>query len=104
MTGENAAKQDKSNLLSALEGNDLAEIKKASQEWIELKIKQGKPEKDAKSAIQTAITTEWKPRFQQAYLDKDNEEMARIRKAINAAGIYKDVVKTTQQWIKDIKK
>lgn len=53
---------------------------------------------------QSAVTKVMKPIFLDAYKANDNETMANIRKYLNALGIYTDVVKITQNWIKNSEK
>lgn len=95
ITGDDANKQMKNELIDAMESGDSAKIKESIQDMLD----SGKE----KSAIQSLLTSYWKPLFLEAYKMNDNAEMAKIRKALNAAGIYKDVVKTTQDWIKKSK-
>ena len=95
ITGDDANKQMKNELIDAMESGDSAKIKESIQDMLD----SGKE----KSAIQSLLTSYWKPLFLEAYKMNDNAEMAKIRKALNATGIYKDVVKTTQDWIKKSK-
>jgi hypothetical protein len=103
VTGTKPSTQYKNKLTKAIKQGDTAKIKSAVDDWVKQKVKTGKTEKEAKSAIQSTLTSTYKPLFLQAYQKGDQAEMARIRKALAATGIYKDVVKTTQDWIKSLK-
>ena len=103
VTGKSPSQQYKSRVVKAIKRSDTAKIKSATKEWIDQKVKTGKTEKEAKSAIQSSLTSYYKPLFLKAYQKNDQAEMARIRRALNATGIYKDIVETTQNWIKNSK-
>ncbi|MDO4609009.1 MAG: hypothetical protein Q4B40_07465, partial [Clostridia bacterium] len=57
--------------------------------------------KKKKSSIKRSVTTYWKPLYIEAYMQKDNTETLRIRRALYATGLYDDVGKTVQTWIKN---
>ena len=95
-------KLDKVN--KAIESEDYGDIEEAIEEWKKYRDKKGDDSKKARQNIQSRLTSYWKPLFLEAYQNNDYDEMARIRKALNATGIYEDVVKTTQNWIKNLNK
>ena len=61
-------------------------------------------EKKAKAAIKGAISRNIQKEFLKAYKKNDNETMTNIRKFLSATRLYEDPVKTTQDWIKTLKK
>ena len=103
ITGDSESKQIKNKLMNSIAREDYKKISIYSGELIDYYVKSGKNEKEARTAIKTALTSEWKPRFLKAYNQNDNAEMAKIRKSLHATGIYDDVVETTQDWIKNSK-
>ena len=103
VTGKTANKIYGNDLSRAVKQGDTAKIKSVIDKWVKKKMKSGKTEKEARSSIQSTLTSTYKPLFLKAYQKGDQEEMARIRRALNATGIYKDVIKTTQDWIKSLK-
>ena len=100
ITGDSKKTQIKNKLMSSLDGSDFENISGCTKELIDYNMNSGKSEKDARTAVKTQVTTELKPRYIESYRNKDNDEMLRIRKAMKATGLYDDVVKTTQDWIK----
>ena len=77
--------------------------KKIINDLVSDKIKQGKTEKEAKASIKSSVTSYWKELYLQAYRDKDNAEMLRIRRILQSTGLYDDVVETCSNWIKSMK-
>lgn len=98
------SKEIKQNVFNAVDSGNASDIKTSVKAMIDDKKSKGKTEKEAKSDIRSALTTEYKPIFLEAYKNKDNNKMASIRKALKATGCYEDIVKTTQDWIKNSKK
>lgn len=77
--------------------------KEVINELINEKVESGKTEKQAKSAVRSSFTSEYKERYIEAYNDKDNEEMLDIRRKLQSTGLYDDVSRTCQEWIKSSK-
>lgn len=77
--------------------------KEVINELVNEKVEGGKTEKQAKSAVRSSFTFEYKQRYIEAYNDKDNEEMLDIRKKLQSTGLYDDVSGTCQEWIKSSK-
>lgn len=77
--------------------------KEVINELINEKVESGKTEKQAKSAVRSSFTSEYKDRYIEAYNDKDNEEMLDIRRKLQSTGLYDDVSATCQEWIKSSK-
>ena len=64
------------------------------------KVANGKTEKEAKSALRSVMTTEFKPQYLAAYRKGDKAEMERIRKILSMCKLYDDLSKTIGDWIK----
>lgn len=77
--------------------------KEMIDELVKKKIEEGKTEKQAKAAVRSSFTSEYKQRYIEAYNDKDNEKMLDIRKKLQSTGLYDDVSGTCQEWIKSSK-
>lgn len=77
--------------------------KEVINELVNEKVESGKTEKQAKSAVRSSFTSEYKQRYIEAYKDKDNEKMLDIRKKLQSTGLYDDVSATCQEWIKSSK-
>ena len=80
--------------------NDKA--KELIDEIVSEKVEDGKTENEARSSVKSSVTSYWKERYLQAYRDKDDEEMLRIRKLLKSTGLYDDVVKTCSDWVKSM--
>lgn len=98
-TGETSS----SDINEALEKGKTDKAKKIINDLVSDKIKQGKTEKEAKASIKSSVTSYWKELYLQAYRDKDNAEMLRIRRILQSTGLYDDVVETCSNWIKSMK-
>ena len=90
-----------SDINMALASGDTSKAIEVINDIVDAKKKAGKTEKEARSAIQSTLTSYWKPLYIEAYNSKDDAEMERIRRMLNSLGIYQDVVKTCQNWIKN---
>ena len=77
--------------------------KEVINELVNEKVESGKTVKQAKSAVRSSFTSEYKERYIEAYNDKDNEEMLDIRRKLQSTGLYDDVSRTCQEWIKSSK-
>ena len=58
----------------------------------------------AESAIKSAITSYWKPLYKEAYKNKNDEEMKRIRYMLKATKLYgttSELLDTVKGWLKD---
>ena len=88
-----------------------AKAKEAMKEILEAKtekyVKEGytkaEAEKKAKSSLKSSVTSYWKEKYLEAYDNKDNAEMTRIRKILQSTGLYENVVETCQDWVKNKK-
>lgn len=104
VTGDSKYDQIKENLFKSINNNDNAEASKNAKALVDYYVSKGKTEKDAKTSARTIVTKEVKDDFLRAYKAGDNETMASIRRMLKSTGLYEDVVKTTQDWIKNSKK
>ena len=101
-----------SDINAALENGDTSDALEVINDLVKVKtnnyIAEGKSkkeaEKSAKSSVRSSLTSYWKPLYLAAYKSKNNAEMARIRKLLNATKIYDNVVETCQDWVKQSKK
>ena len=84
-----------------------ATIKEILENKTEKYVKEGyskaEAEKKAKSSLKSSVTSYWKELYLEAYDNKDNAEMLRIRKILQSTGLYDNVVETCQNWIKNKK-
>lgn len=87
----------------ALEKGNTAKAKEIINDLVAEKVESGKTEKEAKASIKASVTSYWKALYLQAYRNKDNAEMLRIRRILQATGLYDDVLKTCSNWIKGMK-
>lgn len=81
-------------------------VKVKTENYINDGEKKQDAEKKAKSSVKSSMTNYWKPLYINAYQNKDNDEMKRIRNVLLSSGLYgraNDVVKTGQEWIKSSK-
>lgn len=86
---------------ACLENGHLEKGRETIRQVIELKMKAGKTEKEAKSAVRSSLTAYYKKLYLKAYRRKDEKEMLRIRKAMQASGVYDDGVgDTVSGWVK----
>ena len=92
-----------SDINEALSRGRTTKAKNIIDNLVSEKVEQGKTEKEAKASIKASVTSYWKAKYLQAYRDKDNAEMLRIRQILQSTGLYDDVIKTCQNWIKGMK-
>ena len=97
--GENTS----SDINEALEKGKTDKAKELINELVAEKVEQGKTEKEAKSAIRSSVTSYWKPLYLEAYRSNDSAEMLRIRKLLQATGLYESVPEACSNWIKNSK-
>jgi hypothetical protein len=93
-----------SDINAAFENGDTSVAKEIINDLVKTKVANGMTEKEAKSSIRSSMTSYWKPLYKKAYSTGNNSEMARIRRILYSSGVYgasNDVVKTTQNWLKD---
>ena len=88
---------------NALEKGNTAKAKEIINDLVSDKVESGKTEKEAKASVKASVTSYWKDLYLQAYKDKDNAEMLRIRRILQATGLYDDVLTTCSNWIKSLK-
>jgi hypothetical protein len=101
-----------SDINAALENGDTSDALMVIDDLVRVKtenyIAEGEKKKDAekkaKSSVKSSLTSYWKPLYLAAYKSKNNAEMARIRKLLNATKLYDNVVETCQDWVKQSKK
>ena len=103
VTGGYKGGNSASDINEALEKGKTDKAKKIINEIVADKVKQGETEKEAKASIKSSVTSYWKELYLQAYRDKDNVEMLRIRRILQSTGLYDDVVETCSNWIKSMK-
>ena len=93
-----------SDINSAFESGDNSTALEIIQDLIDTKVANGMEEKEAKSSLRSSMTSYWKPLYKQAYQSGDTSEMYRIRQILLASGLYgnaNEVVKTSQNWLRD---
>lgn len=56
--------------------------------------------KDMRANIKRVLTEYWKPFYQIAYYEGNDEEMKRIRETLEDTGLYTNLYKTLNQWVK----
>lgn len=112
---ESSAKEDTTvepifrakDINAALENGDTATAKTVISEIISEKVADGKTEKEAKASVKSSVTSYWKPMYLDAYNSGNSTEMTRIRRLLEATGLYVDnykkstVVETCQNWVKN---
>ena len=82
-------------------------LKVETENYIRKGYKKKEAEQKAASSLRSSMTSYWKPLFLEAYKKGDKQEQERIRRILKESKLYgraNDVVKTTQQWIKDMRK
>ena len=80
-----------------------AEAKAEGKSFNETKAKKEAKSK-AESAVKSAITSYWKPKYKEAYKNKDDEEMKRIRYMLRDTKLYgttSELLDTVKGWLKD---
>ena len=80
---------------------DTASVKTTVSKMIEDKVKSGKTEKEAKSAVRSSFTSTYKAEYMAAVEAKDYDEMNRIRKFLYATGLYgtlSELDETLKKW------
>lgn len=81
--------------------NDTAGVKTAVSKMVNDKIKSGKTEKEAKSAVRSSFTSTYKAEYMAAVKNRDYDEMNRIRKFLYATGLYgtlSELDETLKKW------
>ena len=99
ITGEETSKMQRAE--NASNRGDTATVKKIVSDLVADKIKSGKTEKEAKSAVRASFTSMYKKLYVEAFKKKDSNEMNRIRKLLYAAGVYgtlSELDKTLLKW------
>ena len=83
-------------------------LAKAKAEENGTTLSESKAKKEAKSkaesAVKSAITSYWKPKYKEAYKNKNEEEMKRIRYMLRDTKLYgstTDLLNTVKGWLKD---
>lgn len=99
ITGETSS----SDINEALEKGKTDKAKEIINDLVADKVEQGKTQKEAKASVKASITSYWKALYIQAYRDKDDAEMLRIRQILQSTGLYDNVIETCQNWIKNMK-
>jgi hypothetical protein len=80
---------------------DTASVKTTISKMIKDKVKSGKTEKEAKSAVRSSFTSTYKPEYMVAVKSKDYDEMNRIRKLLYATDLYgtlSELDETLKKW------
>ena len=86
VTGEDTSKLQRAE--NASNKGDNATVKKVVSDLVNSKVKSGKTEKEAKSAVRSSFTSRYKKLYVEAFNKKDYNEMNRIRKLLYATGLY----------------
>lgn len=99
----------KSDLNNALEAGDFDTFRNVYGDLLDTAKKNGKTEKDFKTSVKSTVTSYWRPLYREASgLDKDGKRvgkqdesrMREIRQLLYQTGLYEDVSKTCQGWLK----
>ena len=80
---------------------DAASVKTTVSKMVEDKIKSGKTEKEAKSAVRSSFTSSYKSEYIAAVKSRDYDEMNRIRKFLYSTGLYgslSELDETLKKW------
>ena len=80
---------------------DASSVKTTVKKMAEDKVKSGKTEKEAKSAVRSSFTSTYKAEYLAAVKAKDYNEMNRIRKFLYATGLYgtlSELDETLKKW------
>ena len=80
---------------------DAASVKTTVSKMIEDKMKSGKTEKEAKSAVRSSFTSSYKSEYIAAVKSRDYDEMNRIRKFLYSTGLYgslSELDETLKKW------
>ena len=88
---------------SALENGDIDMAITIIDDLVKTKVENGMDEKQAKASVKSAITSHFKPLYKEAYKNKDDEEMKRIRYMLRDTKLYgstSDVLETVKGWLK----
>lgn len=86
---------------------ELGNTEKSSRiikDLIDKKVKSGKTQKEAKSAVRASLTSTYKPKYIKAYKNGDEKEKSRIRSFLYSTGIYgslSEVDSMLKKWLKD---
>ncbi len=103
--GINAAHTDSGD--TSVQGNtiryDSVIVKAKTAQNVEDGASKKEAQASAKSSVRSSVTRYWKPKYLEAYKNKDSKEMLRIRKLLDSTKLYDSVVNTTSEWIKNSK-
>ena len=81
--------------------NDTASVKITVSQMISDKVKSGKTEKEARSAVRTSFTSAYKSEYISAAKTGNYTEMNRIRKLLYSTGLYgtlSELDATLKEW------
>ena len=98
-TGKETTSKDRA--WNAYKKGDTSTVKQTVNGLVEDKVKSGKTEKEAKSAVRSSFTNTYKEKYLEAVADKDYALMNEIRKFLNATGLYgslSELDKTLTNW------
>ena len=87
---------------SALENGDVDTALTIIDDLIRTKVANGMDEKQAKASVKSSVTSHFKPLYKEAYKNKDDEEMKRIRYMLKDTKLYgstSDLLNTLKGWI-----
>jgi hypothetical protein len=90
-----------SDLNKALELGDPKAIKDTKSVLVQDYIDKGKTKQEALTSLKTSVTTHWKPLYIEAYEANNTAEMTRIKKTLEASGLYTNVSVTLREWYID---
>lgn len=86
---------------NAYKKGDTSTVKKTVNGLITDKVKSGKTEKEAKSAVRSSFTTTYKKEYLEAVANKDYTLMNEIRKFLHSTGLYGSLTeldKSLKEW------
>ncbi|MBQ9860950.1 MAG: hypothetical protein IJO75_01690 [Clostridia bacterium] len=99
VTGDETSAIERSE--NAAGRGDTATVKSTVADQVERKVKAGKTEKEARSAVRTSFTATFKKQYLKAVESRDHTEMNRIRKLLYATGLYgtlSELDETLKKW------
>ena len=95
---------DKVKAENAFAKGDTRGVSRIVDGLVDDKVKAGKTEKEAKSAVRSSFTSTYKKQYLEAYEKRDRDEMNRIRKLLYATGLYgklSELDEDLEKWRKD---
>ena len=85
----------------ALESGNTQEVKRLRNDIVAYKQNEGYTKQEALTSLKTSVTTHWKPLYIEAYEANNTAEMTRIKKMLEASGLYTNLSATLRAWYVD---